>query len=57
MTLALQGRQEVRLMNTTTGYVRPAPYKGLAIGSAILSACILALYILQQMGIIPMSFF
>lgn len=42
-------------MNMTTDYVRPAPYKGLAIGCAILSVCVLCLYILQQMGIIPMS--
>ena len=42
-------------MYTTTGYVKPAPYKGFAIGSAILAACILVLYILQQIGIIPMS--
>lgn len=36
-------------------YVKPAPYKGFAIGSAVLAACILTLYILQQMGVIPMS--
>jgi hypothetical protein len=42
-------------MYTKTSYIKPAPYKGIAIGSAILAACILTLYILQQIGIIPMS--
>jgi hypothetical protein len=42
-------------MPGTTNYVKAAPYKGFAIGSAILAACILLLYILQQMGVIPMS--
>lgn len=42
-------------MSSTTNYVKPAPYKGFAIGSAILAACILILYILQQIGIIPMN--
>jgi hypothetical protein len=42
-------------MSDTTHYVKPAPYKGFAIGSAILAVCILVVYILQQMGVIPMS--
>ena len=42
-------------MYTTTHYAKPAPYKGVAIGSAILAVCILTLYILQQIGVIPMS--
>jgi hypothetical protein len=48
-------KTEVPSMSGTTNYVKPAPYKGFAIGSAIFAACILILYILQQMGVIPMS--
>jgi hypothetical protein len=42
-------------MYSTNNYVKAAPYKGFAIGSAILAVCVLILYILQQTGIIPMS--
>ena len=44
-------------MSGMTNYVKPAPYKGFAIGTAIFAACILLLYVLQQMGVIPMSLF
>jgi hypothetical protein len=36
-------------------YEKPDPYKKLAVGSAILAGCVLTLYILQRMGIVPLN--
>lgn len=43
------------MFTTLDGNSKDGGFRRFAIGSLILALCILTLYVLQQMGIIPMS--